>query len=822
MALVYFQNRLASMCSAIFFSARTTPKYVRLWLLGCSVIVTTFPASAQDNGIAVGAPKVFDNRTLTLLLDQFNNSLKNIPSFVNQNNNLNSALTNFQGSQQKDSATTLNLGASALKPSSPNASAVSSTQAPPALPDLPNSSSQSAPAFNPQFGQNASDLLSDQVNLQYQIFNLQMLQERALSDRLYHKDTRLQAVIGFNVSLDPHKQTRDSVAVVEITMSAPGGDEPVSLVAMMPQEKTYNTVALSTHSNAFGGSAVASMFTVGFNQRRRGQNFFVYRDNDTISFERNIRENADPNLLAEGETPVGEREVRFGWQFRPVLGRRSVSPGMRQMFAVISLPASDSRGAVKSEKRIKFTIRTYWKPYDRGTLTTKYEEPWSHYLSPASLFRTSQPGQSVQFFPSVRVPASANFEDSLKPIVDSVKWIPTGPQNGTIVITGNNFFTGTSVFLGAQKYATEADGLVIKSAQTMVLTTTVPAVATGDGVVYGRYGEAVPLQPSTPSMDPITIDGISVVPEGALFSELQITVHRNGDLRLVDTPFQNPYLVLYNDTPLVGANSVEEVAVPISPNSTQTKQKLRIHLIVPNSALGTKDGLVTVKFPFGGAAWQNKQAIYDPSEYNIIRLGGKDKASLLISDIGTTGFPGNWQIILDKTYLVDDPAPDSSADVIAVRPCHYDDANQTCRFIQVTAKSTTLDTFKKIVLLSSVSPPTILDIPSGSAPSSSPQIDKTNVITVKQNDAPAITFTGQGLAAVKRVSFNGAALDFSAKSDGSAITIFVSRDVSSKPGHVDLEIQIDQNTLLTGGLDVLPAPQAAGSPSPTQKGAQQQ
>jgi hypothetical protein len=39
--------------------------------------------------------------------------------------------------------------------------------------------------FNPTFGTSASDLLNDQVDLSYQIMNLQMILERAPSDRLY-------------------------------------------------------------------------------------------------------------------------------------------------------------------------------------------------------------------------------------------------------------------------------------------------------------------------------------------------------------------------------------------------------------------------------------------------------------------------------------------------------------------------------------------------------------------------------------------------------------------------------------------------------------
>ena len=56
--------------------------------------------------------------------------------------------------------------------------------------------------------------------------------------------------------------------VVEITMTAKDAQR-LSLVSLMPQEKTYNAAALSSKSNAFGGAAVVSAFQVGFSARKR-------------------------------------------------------------------------------------------------------------------------------------------------------------------------------------------------------------------------------------------------------------------------------------------------------------------------------------------------------------------------------------------------------------------------------------------------------------------------------------------------------------------------------------------------------------------------
>ena len=72
-----------------------------------------------------------------------------------------------------------------------------------------------------------------------------------------------------------------------------------------------------------------------------------------------------------------------------------------------------------------------------------------------------------------------------------------------------------------------------------------------------------------------------------------------------------------------------------------------------------------------------------------------------------------------------------------------------------------------------------------------------------QNEARVVTFYGQGLTLIKRIFFANADLPFTAKADGTAITVFISTDVTSKAGHKDLVFQVDQNTLLAGGIDVL-------------------
>jgi hypothetical protein len=272
---------------------------LRFFLLLClPVFLLCLPrAGAQEaRGITIGAPKAFDNRTLNLMLERLNAQLAGI-NVVDQKS-LAQAIGTVQGSSVQETVRSLSI----------QGATPSATAAAPSTPALPDSLATPSALTNLKYDMSSSDLLSEQVDLTYQIFNLQMLLDRSLSDRLLNPNfgPRLQTVVGLNVSIDPPRDAENAVAVVEITLTkkddpceksgtcadtpkcdlnATPSEDP-SLVAAMPQEHSYNSVALNSKSNAFGGSAVTRLVTVGYNERRRGQTYYMFRDNDTVSVER--------------------------------------------------------------------------------------------------------------------------------------------------------------------------------------------------------------------------------------------------------------------------------------------------------------------------------------------------------------------------------------------------------------------------------------------------------------------------------------------------------------------------------------------------------
>ena len=344
----------------------------------------------------------------------------------------------------------------------------------------------------------ASDLLNEQVDLTYEIINIQMLLDRSLSDRLLTPGLtpRLQTVIGFNVTIDPPRDAENAEAVVEIRLRckeakkcSKDGLEP-SLVAAMPQEHTYNSVALNSKSNAFGGSAVIKLVSVGYSERRRGQTYYMFRDNDTISFQRQ---------------PIPRSgEITLGWAFRPVLGRKSVAPGTRQLFAVVSLPKEDVPGAIGKIEHFSVDIRACWRKYDPGSLTTANDNeipPWSkvgHVLSLGTSLTYPPSGETDVREYDLAVPLTSSYLDVLGPRLRSITWRPVGNKEAVIAVTGWNLYSDTKVAMGDKILASPQDGLRLLPDQALDITTDMSALVS-DAAILGRYGPATPLELDTPA-----------------------------------------------------------------------------------------------------------------------------------------------------------------------------------------------------------------------------------------------------------------------------------------------------------------------------------
>jgi hypothetical protein len=719
-------------------------------------------ASAQ-NGVHVGDIKVYDNRSLSLMLEQLSQQLQSVRVVDQQR--LVQALGLTQGSQVRETVRALQVGTlplpgvqttEALQEGALQITDRTSDQAAvqPAAPTLPTP--LSAPASGVNFGQNAQDLLAEQIDLTYRIFNLQMLLERSLTDRLWEDEPRLQAVVGLEISIDPPRDARDHSAVVELTLSTPSSRP--TLVALMPEAKRYNASALSTKSNAFGGAAVAQILTIGYSEQRRGQVFYLFQDVDTIALER-------LSMPGDGDTDA----LSFGWSFRPVLGRRSVAPGVRQLFAVISFPAADLETTPPQEMALK--ARTYWRKYDQSSLTSR---------SAARL-------DSGPFnLPSVSVKNSTAYEKALSARVERVEWSATDDRNALVVVRGKNFFPGTKVFIGPRSYDGPATGLTVKSDKTLELKMTLQELAFGEGMVSGRYGPAVPLTQSGVGRAGSFGTGLllrriefDLIP-GRDRAEVIVTLGERSGMRLSSLPDRAIFSV--RETVFVSPYWSQPAGCdkPDGPPDC-----LELRYAVPSELL-VRDAMVQVRVPFAGPAW----TVAAPVSLNrgVIEaraIGGSPDVLIAISG---RGFAQDWTVQMDRRYAA------GQTPALTV----------TDNLLTFHAPENAVKAFTHVLVQPPQGSPVVVALARGTPARPAPAIKPSPSLQAKVDSAIEVSVAGTSLDQITTVKFGSDALPFSVSGDGTEMKIVLSRAVTAKAGQVTLRFEKADGSYLTSVVQVQP------------------
>jgi len=296
----------------------------------------------------------------------------------------------------------------------------------------PSSPSMTAPAFSgfatpTTMGTNALELLNEEMQLTYEIANLQLLLEGPLSDRYVLNEplTKTKTTIGFSISIDASRY-KDSVAVVEVQVASPTantftGEEPVSVTALLPREKTYNVAAITTKQAGIGAGIATAVIQGGFSWFHGRSTYYVVQDQDTVS-------------LQVPSTSRMPRTTAFEWQFRPVLGQKFVQAGMRQTFVQLAAPVTAMAGCFGV-----LHVRTYWRHYDAKTGQVGH-------LIPGSLEAfTSHPIPIYNLTPYIR---GLDFDD-------------LGNGNVEVKVRGT-FINGTYVRVGSTFYQPGVPGFTLE------------------------------------------------------------------------------------------------------------------------------------------------------------------------------------------------------------------------------------------------------------------------------------------------------------------------------------------------------------------------
>jgi hypothetical protein len=222
---------------------------------------------------------------------------------------------------------------------------------------------QPSGAFPTSFSVSSSDVLNEQMQLTFEIANLRLLLEGALSDRVTsdERERRLKprVTIGIPVTIDADARFKNAVAVVELEVDnsttgcpTPAKDrtgekprEKPSLTAVLPREKTYNVAEIRESNQSFGLGMVTQILGTSSSWWHGRKAYYVVQDQDTVGLS------FQPNRADS---------IGVAWQFRPVLGREAVRSGTKQVFVQV---AFDSLFGQRCDGHA--VARTYWRKFDR-------------------------------------------------------------------------------------------------------------------------------------------------------------------------------------------------------------------------------------------------------------------------------------------------------------------------------------------------------------------------------------------------------------------------------------------------------------------------
>jgi hypothetical protein len=449
-------------------------------VVGAALVVSSQAAKApDDNGIYVGNPKVYDDAALEYMLKAAQAKVAQLSGFDQ------TSLTKNLGTLQGASADQSQVAAQVSGLPKPGATAQAVSPVSPTQPTLP------AFTLPSSFSPSAADLLNEQTQLNFQLSNLQLLLEGALSDQFVEGTTvgKPRVTLGFpiTVTVPPGFQYREAVAEVEISVCSPPGSysgnpddksgNAPSLMNLIPQEKIYNVASIVSNTASIGGGAIAGVLNFGGGLLRGRQTFYIVQDVDTLAIPRPSRVLQCPAQVVAMKADLMKvtnhpslkfNAVTFAWQFRPVLGQNVVRDGTRQTFAQISMPPPLQPVACSTT----VYAQSRWRRYDLKTGRVGYVIPGTEGKLDI---------RQVASYDQAPSPRAVTAEDN---------------GDGTVTVKANGTFkAGTKVRIGSQILDSTNPLLFDQNATDIRFTASGTALALVGARLVNRDGSESPVQP---------------------------------------------------------------------------------------------------------------------------------------------------------------------------------------------------------------------------------------------------------------------------------------------------------------------------------------
>ena len=653
------------------------------------------------------------------------------------------------------------------------------------LPPVP----ASAPFVGPSnVSVSSPDLLVEQVQLNAQLQMYQMLWLGSQSDQFLVRNaralaSRAQTTIGFEVSLSPPRQYKHAVAEVRvIIVSHPDPlrhvepeDVKISLVNLLPSQKTYNVAKITSHQDAFGASAVVDQIVnLGVSTGRAKDRLYIVKDTDTVAL-RYPEVTASPvgvplplALLEDAEavtkmqrlnecdnSPLKDEihdassaSIMFGWQFRPVLGADYVTAGPREVFAQMALPTGlDEAGFAPA-----VYVQTRWREYDEKRQVV------------GPVYRASCSLAKVQDAIAINSPLH----------VHDVSWEDVGNGRVKVRAQGTFFSSGMSILTGSSTIAPSTfDGSTIQFfAQAHDLLTN------GEIELVGENNKITPLE----------IEWRQRNDQGCGINSAQLAVvpHPDGSSQAeLQLKFGSSYMPEY-DGPvhplvLIGSDVYGLREKPFQDYSCSDKSNPPVnctyHFTAPTEALRTAQTFTVRDLAWHGFS-KSSQITFFPSFSRLTFIKkGEPKFFLSGSDFSSLSSCGSSSL---SAYIDGEPYP------IRIGGCPGPSAGLTAN-MDIIADDTALLTLPKAPAEKTVKIATggggkvAWDLEVPNAPIQSAEITSDPPFLYK-GDSETVTFSGADFSNVTDVRFDGETEIKHPKHDANTLQIIVPSSITRDPG----------------------------------------
>lgn len=774
---------------------------MRLRLLVLWIAASSTCLGQQSNGIYVGTPKVYDDSFLQQQLDATKASLSGANPFDSAK--LLGALGTVQGANLTQTGVAVQAGG----PSTPTvvtttpatgAASTASTQASlaAAAPPTPAASTLGMPSST---SQSALDTLNEQMQLKYELTNLQLLLDGALSDRFLQGGLgyKKHITIGFPISLEapPGDDYDNALAEVTVTVCNPAGpniapDVPPTVITLLPREKTYNVASLTDKSFSFGaGGVIAGVFNVGGSFLNSHKTYYLIQQQDTVALQR----------PAAKPMACGDRgSTSFTWQFRPVLGQKRVRSGMRQTFVQVAFPTSAGLDCPATA-----SIHTAWR----------HVSPKTGEVSPEEISAADTPT-------AYDIP---NYDTAPHPLGLQVQ--DMGGGQVAVRVTGE-FLPGIRARVGPKLLDTTSPGFLATSELVQFLAPA-QAIVLGGAYLVGRDGNESEVQsPETvvsprPASCKPNVPGQSQVSPSYVFQDSNEPPQSDKG----KGPDRNKLLKIGPVSLSPYSDTASLVRIPLlRGGEIQPSGKWVKVVLIGDKLYGLSDAPFKSESDTGITVVVPNDVLRASAKLSVLRLlwGDKYRDSAAVgTDNGTSDFAISKTAVLSKTHDtlvlgIAGTALDGARVVLPDDPKHEIGVNAAAApaFLVVTIPARMMEGLKEIVLQKFDAGGKAASLPVAVPLSDDATKDVPAKVELKiQGVVPGakqLQIQGTRLDQVTGVSFMGSSLNFRLSLDKSVLIVDgLPPAMTAQEGIVYLDIQLADKSAARYEVKVKSNPQSA-------------